>query len=186
MKSPVVPVPERLEGERIYLRPLADSDTDLILRWRADPMVVHRLFSERPPTRAEHEVWLRSMRAAGNRLEFVIVSKDDNRPCGTIGLSRITGTEAEYGVMIGEPDRRERGIALEASEVLLDFAFNVLKLEHVMLSMFADNAEARRLYRRVGFTEDSSMGREQVKDGVRRSIAVMRLKRSEWSERKTK
>jgi RimJ/RimL family protein N-acetyltransferase len=185
MSPPAGPAPERLEGKLVYLRPLADTDTDLILRWRAEPLVAHQLFSERPPTRVEHEAWLRGMRAAGDRLEFIIVSKDGNQPCGTIGLSQITGTGAEYGVIIGEPDRRGQGIAFEASEVLLDFAFSVLRLESVMLRVFADNAEATRLYRSLGFTEDASAGTEQVKDGVRRNIAAMRLKRSEWRERKT-
>ncbi len=185
MRPPAIPTPERLEGERIYLRPLADTDTDLILRWRADTAVAHQLFSERSPTRVEHEVWLRSLRAAGNRLEFVIVGRNGDRPIGTIGLAGITGTEAEYGVMIGERDWRGRGIAIDASEVLLDFAFDVLKLEHVVLRMFADNAEARRLYVRIGFVEDPSARGERTKDGIKRRTSVMRLRRSEWLERKT-
>jgi len=180
------PAPDRLDGRRIYLRPLADNDTDLVLHWRADPLVARQLFSERPPTRAEHEAWLRNMRAAGDRFEFVIVSKDGNRPCGTVGLSRITAREAEYGVMVGEPDCRGRGIALEASEVLLDFAFDCLGLESVSLKLFADNASAQRLYLRIGFTAGPVHGGDQVKDGVRRSIAVMRLRRSEWKTRRAR
>jgi RimJ/RimL family protein N-acetyltransferase len=186
VKPPVVPVPERLEGRRIYLRPLADTDTDLILRWRADPLVARQLFSERPPTRAEHEAWLRNLRTAGNRMEFVIVNKDGGLPCGTIGLAEITAVRAEYGVMIGEPEWRGRGIAFEASELLLDFAFNVLKLGQVMLRLFSDNAEAKRLYGRVGFVEDPSAGQERLKDGDRRSTSVMRLRRLEWQKRRTK
>jgi RimJ/RimL family protein N-acetyltransferase len=186
MKPPVVPVPERLEGRRIYLRPLADTDTDLILRWRADPLVTRQLFSERPPTRAEHEAWLRNMRTAGTRMEFVIVDKDGGLPCGTIGLAEITAVGAEYGVMIGEPEWRGRGIGFEASEVLLDFAFNVLKLGHVMLKLFTDNAEAKQLYGRLGFVEDPSSGEERLKHGARRSTSVMRLRRLDWQRRRTK
>jgi RimJ/RimL family protein N-acetyltransferase len=186
VNAAAVPAPERLEGERVYLRPLADTDTDLILRWRADPVVAHQLFSDRPPTRAEHEAWLRDLRAAGNRLEFVIVNKDGDLPCGTIGLTEITAAGAEYGVLVGEPGWRGRGIASEASEILLDFAFNVLRLRHVVLRLFADNAEAKRLYSRVGFVEDSSGGGERVKDGVRRSTLMMRLSRSDWQERGTR
>jgi RimJ/RimL family protein N-acetyltransferase len=185
MKSAAVTAPERLDGGRVYLRPMVEADTDSILRWRSDPEVARQMFSERPPTRSEHEAWLGNIRDTGNRLEFVIVFKATDSACGTVGLAGLDGANPEFGVMLGEPDLRGQGLAFEASHVLLDFAFKVLKLEQVMLRLFADNVEAKRLYDRLGFTLDPAAAGERVKDGMLRKTAVMRLNRSSWLRQKT-
>jgi RimJ/RimL family protein N-acetyltransferase len=183
MPGPALTAPTRLEGDRIFLRQLAEADTDHILRWRADPVVAREMFSERPPTRAGHEAWLENLRTEGRRLEFVIVAREGDRPVGTVGLSEVTGSGAEFGILIGDPAARGTGFASEAGEVLLDFAFDVLKLERIVLHLFADNAPALRLYERLGFTEDVSAAGERTKDGVKRPTARMCLNRVAWLRR---
>ncbi len=167
----------RLEGPRVRLRPLAATDGDLVVRWRSDPDVAWELFSERPPTRGEHDSWFRGLHARTDRREFVIIEKGADRPIGTIGLSAIdeqTG-EAEYGILIGEPTARGKGLAREASDLILRHAFDDLGLASVRLELFADNAPALRLYRALGF-EVSSVGR-RIKAGTERPTVVMRLYR---------
>ncbi len=166
-------------GDRVALRPLEESDTDDILRWRADPTVAAQLFSERAPTRDEHLAWLARLRGEGDRQEFMIVERRGGRPIGTIGLSHIDSRyrRAEYGVLIGEADARGRGLAAEASRRLIDHAFTVLGLERLSLHMLDDNEPARRLYDGLGFRPEGVLRAHVAKDGRTRDVVVMSLVR---------
>ena len=165
-------------GRRVHLRPLSDAETDLVLRWRSDPAVHAQLFAERPPTRQEHEAFLQRLRSTPERVEFAIVLHDGT-PVGTIGLSRIDRQQrtAEYGILIGDPAARGKGIAAEASELILDYAFQTLGLDHVVLQVFADNEAALGLYRRLGFVADGDESLTRTKDGIERKVIRMVLER---------
>jgi UDP-4-amino-4,6-dideoxy-N-acetyl-beta-L-altrosamine N-acetyltransferase len=170
-----------IRGSRVHLRPMSHSDTEVILRWRGDPAVATHLFSERPPTREEHEEFLERLHSRSDRLEFIIVVNEGHVPVGTIGLSHIdreTG-EAEYGILIGEEDARGKGVGREASELILDHAFRALGLDRVILNVFTDNVAAIALYRRLGFRLEPHGSTTKEKDGVRRHVARMIINRSE-------
>jgi N-acetylneuraminate synthase len=172
---------DRLFGQQVYLRPLAETDTDSILHWRSDPAVSSQLFSERPPTRAEHEAWFASLQLRHDCREFVIVRSHDDRPVGTISLRHIGNEprDAEFGIMIGDSECRGKGLAREACDLLFQYGFRVLGLQRINLALFSDNASALTLYRRLGFQALPVPG-EHVKDGVRRATTSMYLDRQDW------
>jgi N-acetylneuraminate synthase len=166
-----------LRDGAVTLRPLAAEDTERVLAWRTEAQP--QLFSATPPTRAEHEAWLASLELRADRVEFVIV--DGGRAVGTIGLSHIDlgHHTAEYGVLVSS-EARGRGVARAASRALLQFAFEALALDEVRLSLFADNAPARRLYDALGFSVVEPPPAPRLKDGATRAVTAMRLRRDAW------
>jgi len=164
-----------IEGERVLLRRMCREDTADVVRMRAEPEVQAQLFSERPPTIEEHLRWLADMEARGDRHEFMIVERASGRSVGTIGLSRIdlVNRRAEYGVLIGEPGARGKGLAAEASRLLLAYAFGTLGLRRVYLHVLARNADALRLYRRVGFQPEGVLRQHVRKGDEFLDVAVM-------------
>jgi RimJ/RimL family protein N-acetyltransferase len=172
----------KLEGTRVLLRPLAEQDMDLILRWRADPVVLDEMFSERPPTREEHLAWFAKLQQENRRHEFMIILRDSGQAVGTIGLSNIDREcgVAEYGIFIGESEWRGHGLSREASELILGYAFDSLALEAVICRLFADNAPARTLYRRIGFVEDPALAEVCRKNDKLRPVMTMRITRDRW------
>ena len=88
------------------------ADTDAVLRWRSSPDILDQMFSEQVPTRQGHLEWLAAIRRHGDRHEFMILESASDRAIGTIGLSKIDrlNRNAEYGILIGEPEARRRGM----------------------------------------------------------------------------
>lgn len=164
-----------IEGERVLLRRMSREDAADVVRMRADPEVQAQLFSGRPPTIEEHLRWLADMEARGDRHEFMIVERTSGRSVGTIGLRHIdrVNRRAEYGVLIGEPDARGKGLAAEASRLLLAYAFGTLGLRRVYLHVLARNEDALRLYRRVGFQPEGVLRQHVRKGDEFLDVAVM-------------
>ncbi len=164
----------------VELIPLAEEHTELILRWRADPVVARELFSPRAPTRAEHLAWLKIL--GEKRVEFVIMAQPERQPIGTIGLSQIDRyhRSAEYGILLGETAFRGRGFAQAASVALLNLAFGTMALHRVGLRVFADNAPALRLYERIGFRREGVLREPMRGEHGYRDVVMMSLLESEW------
>ena len=164
-----------IEGERVLLRRMSRADAADVVRMRADPEVQAQLFSAGPPTMEEHLRWLAQVEACDDRHEFMIVERTSGRSVGTIGLSHIdrVNRRAEYGVLIGEPDARGKGLAAEASRLLLAYAFGTLGLRRVYLHVLARNEDALRLYRRVGFQPEGVLRRHVRKGDEFLDVAVM-------------
>ncbi len=159
------------------LRRLHADDTDIVLRWRNASDVARQMFSF-PPTREQHIEWFETYSQQSDRIEFVILERD--RPVGTVGLSRIDlgSRDAEFGILIGEPEFRGKGVATRASRVVLDFAFSVLGLRRVHLRMYEDNEAAGRMYHRLGFRKAEVVTIRQ--DDASRRIVVMTLSSEQW------
>jgi UDP-4-amino-4,6-dideoxy-N-acetyl-beta-L-altrosamine N-acetyltransferase len=166
-----------IEGERVLLRRMGRQDAEDVVRMRAEPGVQAQLFSERPPTMDEHLNWLAGIQARDDRHEFVIVERTSGRSVGTIGLSHIDRAHrrAEYGILIGEPGSRGKGLAAEASRLLLGYAFGTLGLRRVYLHVLTRNEDALRLYRRVGFQLEGVLRQHIRKGDEFLDVAVMAI-----------
>lgn len=143
--------PAGLSRGEVALRPIVRADSDLLFRWRSDPRVFTQLFSAKAPTVAEHSAWIAKLPPGPDRLELMIEWQGE--PVGTIRLFDIRDGRAEYGVYLGEDKALGKGVARLASELLLLFARDVLKLQTVVLEHFVDNTSAGGLYERLGFVE---------------------------------
>jgi RimJ/RimL family protein N-acetyltransferase len=89
------------------------------------------------------------------RYAFAIYERTTMRLIGFVDLRNINYRQrtAESGIMIGEQDCWGKGYGTETLYLVLDYAFSVLGLHNIMLSMAGYNERALRTYRRVGFRE---------------------------------
>lgn len=159
----------------MILRPIEPGDADTIVRWRNLPEVHAQMFAQAPPTKEDHMRWFDDLGKRGDREEYVIVETGGGRPVGTVGLSRIdrVNRRAEYGILIGEADARGKGLAREASDLILDHAFGTLNLHRVYLHVFPENRKAILLYRLLGFEQEGILRQHAWKDGEFRDVVVM-------------
>jgi RimJ/RimL family protein N-acetyltransferase len=89
------------------------------------------------------------------RYAFAIYERMTMRLIGFVDIRNIDYHQrtAELGIMIGEQDCWGKGFGTETLYLVLDYAFSVLGLHNVMLSMAGYNERALRTYSRVGFRE---------------------------------
>jgi diamine N-acetyltransferase len=97
---------------------------------------------------------------AGESVEdiyFTVYELGSWRPIGGAALTEIDYDDqvAEFSIIIGEPDCRGKGYGSESTRLVLDYAFNALRLQHIMLSVYEYNYSARGAFQRAGFREFS-------------------------------
>jgi RimJ/RimL family protein N-acetyltransferase len=153
-------------GERVGLGPLRRDLVADYTRWVNEPSARDGIGAIGMQTEETEAEWFeRVTKAAAERVpdqaQFTIYDLADNAPVGTASLFAInhlhgTGT---LGIMIAE--RRGQGLGTEAVQLVVRWAWDVLGLHNVMLTVLAWNEGAIRAYRRAGF-EDLGVRRRSV------------------------
>ena len=150
-----------IEGELVTLGPLRREHIPLYLRWINDFDTTRMLgIPPRPMTLEQETAWYEQAAVDEARTMFTIHERATGCAIGNCGLHEVdlANCRTVVGIMIGEPDARGRGYGTEAMRLLLDYAFTVLGLHSVMLTVFEYNGAGRRCYEKVRFRE---MGRRR-------------------------
>ena len=143
-----------IEGKRVALGPLRRDLLPLYQRWMNDPAVVRTVWASlRPLLLEDEQQWYDQKIGATDTVLFQIYIRDGWRPIGNAGLLELEHQHgvAEFGILIGEKDCWDQGYGTEATRLILDYAFNVLGLHNVMLSVYDYNRRGVRAYEKAGF-----------------------------------
>lgn len=144
---------KKMVGQRIYLSPMDPEDYVVYTRWLNDLEVTRNL------TLAHRQITLDNEREALERISqehnYAIVTLDGDiliGNCGLMGIDNVNRT-AELGLFIGDAGYRGRGFGGETIGLLLDYGFNYLNLNNIMLRYFAYNNAGKRCYEKSGFRQ---------------------------------
>ncbi|MCR4404738.1 MAG: GNAT family N-acetyltransferase [Candidatus Acetothermia bacterium] len=177
-----------LIGERLYLRPLEESDISTCLRWINDPEVTRTLGMYRPMNEPREREWLESRYKDDKEIGLAIVLKENDKHIGNIGLHGLDwkNREAELGIMIGEKDQWDKGYGHEAIELMLGYGFDRLGLHRIYLRVYENNLWAQRCYEKAGFRREGVMRESVFSEGRYWDTILMSLLEREWRELRSK
>ncbi len=141
---------------QIYLRPMVEADTDMIVAWRNKPSVKNYFIYQADFTKEGHLYWLHEVVEKGRACQMIICNKADDMPLGSVYIRDIDHThhKGEYGIFIGEEAARGRGIGTQAAKLMLEYGFKELGLHRIYLRALAGNDQAVRSYEKAGFEHE--------------------------------
>ena len=64
-----------MNENNIYLKPIDEKDTDLIIKWRNNSKVRKNFIFQEKLTKEIHEKWLKDKVFTGNVVQFIIMEK---------------------------------------------------------------------------------------------------------------
>ncbi len=149
---------------QVSIRKFEKTDIPNKVKWINDPQNNTYLHYDLPLEIEKTERWFDANKDRTDRYDATILC--DGIPVGLIGLLSVSNGKAEYYITMGEPEYKGKGIAKQASWLLLDFARETLKLRTIELYTEVDNVGAQRLFERIGF----------VKQGLAKASAINRGK----------
>ena len=138
---------------QVKIRPLEERDARVSVGWRNDPDI-WKFTASRPDrtiTLQDETDWIRRVMADETSRRFAVLA--DDTYVGNIYLTDITKNDAEYHIFIGDKNFWGKGIAGEASRLIIDYANDELGLDKIHLKVREDNEAAHHLYKKLGFID---------------------------------
>lgn len=173
-----------LEGRVTKLRPMELADLDgpyacWINNQAADHFSQHALF---PQNIDDLRRFYDGLRANRNVLHLAIEDAGSGQHVGNISLQNIDwiNRRAEFAILLGHPEAAGKGLATEASSLLLNHGFRRLNLKRVWLGVNAENQKALNLYKRLHFREEGRMREHIYSQGRYVDIVMMGLLREDF------
>jgi len=147
---------KKLIGTKCYLSPCSQEEAEKWTEWDNDLEIAVPLGDE-----AYTPYTLEKMREILNDVSkqqshiFSIINLETETTIGRCLLFNIdlVNRQATLGIVIGEKEYWGEGFGQDGTKLLLDYGFNLLNLNNIMLGTFSFNERAQACFRKVGFKE---------------------------------
>ncbi len=148
----------------VSIRLLEEEDAKMSYLWRRDPEI-WKYTGSKPTQEITYEIekeWIKKVLNRKDEIRFAICVGSKNEYVGNVQLTNITKTDAEFHIFVGNKDFHNKGIGTKATNLILNYAAKVLKLEMVYLIVNKNNIAAIKSYEKCGFYEIGT-NKEQLK-----------------------
>jgi RimJ/RimL family protein N-acetyltransferase len=178
-----------LVGEKVSLRELRPDDAATIAEDFNAPEV-RRFMWAPPPTAAAFQQfieWARAERATGRYVCYGVVPCGEEHACGVFELRQLQPKffRGELGFVLA-PRLWGRGIFPEAAGLLLDFAFDTMKVHRIEARAAIDNDRGNAALKRLGARREGTLRGAFLRDGQSVDQYLWAILASEWRERRTR
>jgi RimJ/RimL family protein N-acetyltransferase len=147
---------KKLVGEKCYLSPISLEDAEKWTEWDSDLEFAVPLGEEAFMVFSLDK----TKEIISNIIKkqdpvFSIIDLETDTPIGRCMFFNVdqVNRKAMLGIGIGKKDYWNKGYGLDATKLLLDYGFNLLNLNNIMLGVFSYNQRAINCYRKIGFKE---------------------------------
>ena len=161
------------------LRPLAESDLDLVLKWRNSDRVSKHMYTDHMISPEEHRAWFERMKTNPDTHPQIFEYRD--RPIGLVNLSRVDrpNSKCVWGFYIGATDL-PGGCGSALGYFGLEHIIEHLKFRKVIGEVFSFNSDSLRFHKRLGFVEEGCLVQHVLKDGKYHDIITLAVFDEAW------
>jgi UDP-4-amino-4,6-dideoxy-N-acetyl-beta-L-altrosamine N-acetyltransferase len=165
--------------EDCLLRPVQDTDRDLILQWRNSERVRANMFNDHIISHEEHLAWFQ--RITKEPIPLFLVFEYLRRPLGIVSITRIDrlNNRCLWGFYLGETDGPpESGMVM--AYMGLAYIFEHLKIRKLCSEAFVFNQGSIRFHQKLGFTQEGIFVKHVLKNGFYQDIISFALFEEDW------
>jgi len=174
-------------GEKIYLSPLNPEDYELFGERMNNPETQKNaggITETRSIPRLKE--WLEEMSKDTKQIYFAIVKKESNECVGFIFLRDLNldppHRTAWLGINIGKSEERWKWYGKEAMKCILNYGFNTLNLNNIMLTVYEFNENARKCYEKCWFTIIGTRRQAYFCDGKYHDTIYMDITKDDFNQ----
>lgn len=176
----------KLETERLTLRMWSKKDAADLYEYAKNPNVGPNAGWKPHDSIMESRQIIKSI--FWENMCWAIVDKETGKVIGSIGLEndrfRPDVNSKELGYSLSE-DHWGKGLMTEAAKCMVQYAFEVLKLDVLMIRTGDANQRSQRVIEKCGFQYEGTLRRTyRIYDGTIREVRCYSILREEYAERK--
>ena len=178
---------KKLVGQKCYLSPCAPEDAEKWAAWENDLEVTLPLgdeaYTPSSPERAR-DIIADALKRGEHVFSIIDLGTEEAIGRGMLFNVDLVNRAAMLGIVIGEKGCWGQGYGADATRLLLEYAFNLLNLNSVMLGVFAFNERAIALYRGAGFREIGRRRQARIIGGRKHDVILMDILAEEFESRR--
>ena len=143
---------KKIVGNKVYLSPINSDDYLKYVEWLNNYEIAKGVDAVAKITSIDGEKeWL--SKATSEKYLFAIINKENDSLLGNISLMNIhdVNRTAELGIFIGDKNYHSSGYGSEAIKLILNYGFNHINLNNIMLRVYSFNIGAIKAYEKCGF-----------------------------------
>lgn len=162
-----------LTSNRLTIRPFNQSDAELWQVWDIDPEVqAHMPEPLNEPENIQTQLDYIAECEAEEDGSYWSIENKEGVTIGTVALTDINNHHgvAEIGIVIGNKNYRGQGYGAETIQLVIDYAFNTLRLRRVSAEVEEKNVGAVAALQAAGFVQDGLFESARVKNGERINV----------------
>lgn len=154
------------KGKRVVLARMTSKHRDFLFSCRKNRDFQHHyhLFQDSSPEGIERDL-KEAERSPFETKKISWVIEINDRPIGLASLVGIDFNNSRTEILIGIPDDRTFGIGLEATLLVMEFAFSVIKLSKLFSYVYSDNIQSQENTLHLGFRQEGLL-RSHVIDPI--------------------
>ncbi|MCB0373594.1 MAG: GNAT family N-acetyltransferase [Muricauda sp.] len=155
-----------IKGEHISLRALEPTDLDFLYQLENDTSIWEISGTLKPYSKKVLRLYLENAhRDIYEVKQLRLCISDHTNTC--VGLIDLFDFDPKHqragiGIVIANPEDRNKGIGKEALSLLCDYAFKVLGIHQLYANILEDNEHSIRLFQQLGF-EKIGIKREWIR-----------------------
>lgn len=175
-----------LEGKRLYLRGLEESDANgnYPLWLNSESVCKGNSHHVYPYSREDAVLYIRSVQGSRSNLVLAIVLKSQQH-IGNIALQSINhvNRSAELSILVGEMDAWGQGYAKEAASLICYHGFASLNLHRISCGTFATNIGMQKVAESLGMSKEGVRRKMIYKNGDYHDVFEYGVLRDEFLEK---
>lgn len=146
----------RYKSDRIYLRTLEESDARNFLNTTKDQEIRYMTGTKVSFTLEQIQQHIRHSNEDTSRYDFAICLNENDQMIGELSISDIDedNRKAGFRISMNSIPLTGKGFGTEATQLVLKFVFEELKLNRLQLEVFSHNKRGIRAYEKSGFKKE--------------------------------
>lgn len=171
-----------LDGSRIFLRRITETDVDYFLEAVSDPLIRRLTGTTAFYTRKQLEQAFEKWSLDDSRIDLVICLKSDFTIIGDLAILDVDYRERKGSFRIAITDEAfmGSGYGSEALHLIIPYMFNTLNLRKININVYAYNERAIRTYEKLGFVREGIIREDLFFEGQYYDNILMGLFKEEY------
>jgi RimJ/RimL family protein N-acetyltransferase len=177
-----------LSGTQIDLRPVTVEDATAMFASLSDKESMRLTGTQESFTFDRVRQFCEKIEHAEDRADYAITLKDDPAYIGEAVLNDIDwrNRTASFRIALGNEALLGKGYGSEATQLIIDYGFQMLNLHRIELEVYDFNPRARHVYEKIGFVFEGIRRDVLLWEGEYHSAIVMGILAPEYKERENR
>jgi len=142
----------KLRGARVSIRPMKRADVEAMAKWRPIVDPLYQPYDLPQQSLSEHLRWF-TWRSADPSRRMYAIEDEQKAVIGSLTLRELDGQHsARLGITLGA-DYVSQGYGTEALKLFLDYYFDTMGFQQMVLDVAGPNLRAIRCYLGLGFRQ---------------------------------